>query len=287
MTVWRHFFITLLAISFANAATFETYYGTDRPDSPQSATQAPAPREPFRVNAPAAQPQTPATQTPQNAVQPRTPAAREAQAPVSIAPFQTRRTVLTAAPHGVFGLKGNYLLRASVGFSSLERKVSVDTLGGGQAVYYRPKNKFMGYSNGKTLTYDDDETRWRYQLGVGYQLPNEGNFWYLEYARAKETSELDGSFAISLPSLRIENVIPYVKLGVNLGFSDSEGISPSSLGVLLGAGGYNYLNDAKSVRLEYGLDYSRTEWLPIPHGYGDEKWTDTLWHIYFGAAYRF
>jgi hypothetical protein len=268
----RRGFLWALAIAAASAAQFETYYSSDRPAAPQ----APSAREPFTVVRP-----------PQNAQDRPSAAARTQSNPAAQPPFQTRRRVLTAAPHGHFGLGGSFLIRASVGFSALDRKVSVDTLGGGEAVYYRPTDTLMGYSNGGKLKHDDRDTRWRYQLGVGYQLPNEGNFWYLEYAYADETRELDASYALSLPSLRVANTIPYIKFGANLGFGDSQKNSPSSFGVLLGFGGYNYLNDARSFRLEYGADYSRTEWLPIAHPYGDEDWIDNLWHIYLGASYRF
>ncbi|MDR2152664.1 MAG: hypothetical protein LBO72_07580 [Helicobacteraceae bacterium] len=257
----------------ANAAQFDTYYSSDRPATPQ----APAAREPFTINR---APQAPAAQN-------KAPNVKPQSDPIIRAPFQTSKRTLSAAPHGHFGLNGSFLIRASVGFGALDRKVSVDTLGGGEAVYYRPTNTFMGYANGGRLKHDDRDTRWRYQLGAGYQLPNEGNFWYLEYAYAEETREIDASYALSLPSARIANTIPYIKFGANVGFSDSKKHAPSSFGVLLGIGGYNYLNAAKSFRLEYGADYSRTEWLPISRAYGDEEWTDNLWHIYLGAAYRF
>ncbi|MDR2033553.1 MAG: hypothetical protein LBP89_02850 [Helicobacteraceae bacterium] len=274
--------LCFLSASLVYAATFDTYYSTDRPDAPQ----APAPKAPFSVNTPApSAPQTPSVsrqpaQTPAR-VQPR-------QEPISREPFRTRKTVLSAAPHGVFGLKGDFLLHASVGFSSLAREARVDTRNTGESVYYRPTNDYMGVANGSTLTHNDDDTKWRYQVGIGYQLPNDGNFWYFDYAYdADETRELDCSFAWSLPSLAIANTIPYIKFGANIGFGDSQKYAPSSFGVLLGVGGYNYLNDAKSFRLEYGVDYSRTEWLPIRHNYGNEEWIDDLWHIYLGAAYRF
>ncbi|MDR1450945.1 MAG: hypothetical protein LBI57_01230 [Helicobacteraceae bacterium] len=266
------------AIATANAALFETYYSSDRSDEPIK--NNPAAQPPFNVGPP---PQTSPRQDAGTAPRAVSPTPR--QEPSPRAPFRTRR--LAAAPHGSFALGGAFLLRASVGFASLDRQVSVDTLGGGEAVYYRPENAFMGYSNGATLKHNDQDARWRYQFGVGYQLPNEGNFWYLDYANSDETQELDASFAFSLPSARVANTIPYIKIGANIGFGDSRGAAPSSFGVLLGVGGYNYLNDAKSFRIEYGVDYSRTEWLPISHRYGDEEWIDNLWHIYLGAAYRF
>ena len=175
-----------------------------------------------------------------------------------------------------------------MGYTSRSRTVEVETNATGASVYYRPDHHYMGVANGSTLSHSVTESHIRYSLAFGYQLPNEGNFWYVEYAQAAaDTKELLFSYAVSLPSMTFANTIPFVKIGALIGYGDNERYSPSSFGLLAGVGGYNYCGRTRKFRLEYGLDFLRTEWLPINHEYGSEEWTDNVWYLYMGAAYKF
>jgi hypothetical protein len=277
MRVWRALLVFLAVWTVVDGALFETYYGNpgDAPQPPR--TPQPAPKTPQ----PSSQPQ---TQQPPQIVR-TSPAPFRAQS----AP-QTRRPVrfLNAAPHGNFDWKTDYIVRVTTGFWHLNRKVSVKTSPTGGAVYYRPTRSYMGVADGNTLTHNASETEFRAQAGFGAQLPDEGNYYLLEFGYAgSEIKELIASYAVTMPNRQFFNTIPFFKAGALLGYGDSEGLSPSSFGVLLGVGGYNYVGESRRFRLEYGIDLARTEWLAINKSYGNEEWTDITWHVYIGAAFKF
>ncbi|MDR3347151.1 MAG: hypothetical protein LBN32_00915 [Helicobacteraceae bacterium] len=280
----------LLFVAWAEAAVFETYYSADKPPK---TVQPPAQTSPSKTVQPIVQtparvietkPIAPPKSNPsgQNIVPTFRQPARSPTTP--IVRFSTKER----APHGAFALGGNYLVKVSTGLSALRREVSVETSNSMERVICTPTGKTIGEANGDTLECSENDARFRWQIGIGYQLANEGNFWALEYGAAdSETKELLFSFAYTMPSLKTWNTIPFIKLGAIAGFGDSEKYSPSSLGFLAEIGGYNYLNDSNSVRLEYGLNFSRSQWLRIEHSYGKEYWTDNRWYLYLGATYRF
>ncbi|GHV03210.1 hypothetical protein AGMMS50229_01680 [Campylobacterota bacterium] len=298
--------ILLLTIAaVANGAVFETYYGTPRSPQPPAQeirtsapeTAAPQPTQPTPPRVIDIGERTPQSPPPRVIeTQPSAPRVIEirpqqsapTRSPQPRTPTQIRQTELESAPHGSFGWGGNYLIKATAGFSDLDRAVTVNTTNTGENVICTPTGRVIGQADTSKLGCSDSEKAFRFQLGFGYQLPDDGNYWLVEYAQGKsETKELAFDFYYTLPSLRIANTVPFIKIGTYLGYGDSEKLSPSSLGFVGGIGGYNYLTDAPRLRLEYGLDFSREEWLKIAHTYGDEYWRDTRWHLYIGLAYRF
>ncbi len=156
-------------------------------------------------------------------------------------------------------------------------------------IYYRPDNSEIGTADGSgnTLTHAVESFLFRPQIGLGYQWPGEGNFLTLDFYSLKEVQETLVQFHYTLPSWRVNTSIPFLKLGVGLSHTDSEGLSPTALSWSLGLGAYHALSGSQSWRLEYGLDYTRREWLSINHHYGQESWSDRDWHLYLGTAWRF
>ncbi|MDR0746847.1 MAG: hypothetical protein LBE89_03020 [Helicobacteraceae bacterium] len=285
MRGWRALLVFLAAWAVVEGALFETYYGNpgDAPQPPR--TPLPQPQQPQPQRQQPQQPQQPQSQPQQLQIIRTSPAPFRAE---SAPPTRRPVRVLNAAPHGNFDWKTDYIIRVTTGFWRLDRDVSVKTSPTGSGVYYRPTHSYMGIADGSTLTHSAGETEFRAQVGVGAQLPNEGNYWLLEFGYAgSEIKELIASYAVTIPSRQFFNTIPFLKAGALLGYGDSEGLSPSSFGVLLGAGGYNYIGQSRRLRLEYGIDLARTEWLTINKSYGREEWTDITWHIYIGAAYKF
>ncbi|GHV59834.1 hypothetical protein FACS1894103_4050 [Campylobacterota bacterium] len=290
MRVIRPIIAVVALCAVANAALFETYHSNDQQQTqpapaPRQPPQQPTPLPPFRT-APAPAP-TPAPTPAPNPVIRTVPAVQQPAVQPTVQP-PLRQRIFDSAPHGTFDWKGNFLGKAAIGYASRSREVAVDTKNTGASVYYRPDHYYMGVANGGTLTHSVTESHIRYSLAFGYQLPDEGNFWYLEYAQAAaDTKELLFTYAVSLPSMQFANTIPFLKVGALIGYGDSQRYSPSSFGLLAGVGGYNYWGNSRRLRLEYGLDFSRTQWLPINHNYGSEKWTDNLWFLYIGATYKF
>lgn len=251
------------------AAQFKEYYRGGEPSSVQPQTPPKAPQPAVRATPKATPRVAPKVQTPPQ------------NAPV------VRQRVVARIPSFYFGWTGNFFVRASAGFVRQDRSVSVKTINNGDAVYYKPKNHFMGTANGSKLTYDTSELFFRPQIGVGYQLINEGNFWSLDYYNTGDVSELLFNYAFTFPQRRIATAIPYVKLIGGVGHTDSEGFSPTTFSLGVGVGAYHYIDRNSKFRLEYGVDYSRREWLPIKHSYGNEDWIDHEAHLYMGAAYKF
>lgn len=249
------------------AAQFREYYRGE-PVTPRQ--DAPAPTTQPRV-------------VPQPAPQ---PAIRRAQPPVA-APQPVRRTASRHAPAGYFGWGGNWLVRVSGGVVPQSRSVQVDTRNTGVPVRYTPDNTLMGTADGSTLTHKAEDLLFRFQAGVGYQLPNDGNFWMLDLYSAGDLQETLLSYAWTFPQHVFGGSIPYVKAIGGIGHVDAEGLAPTSFSLGIGAGAYNWLDTAKTWRLEYGLDLARREWLAIEHTYGSEEWIDIDWHLYLGAAWRF
>ncbi|MDR2904820.1 MAG: hypothetical protein LBU73_02565 [Helicobacteraceae bacterium] len=317
-------FAAVAALLFAlagmdmDAAIFETYYGGANNASPNQTTP-PQQNQPAQITRPPFAPrnqqneaprvigispvetqnQQSARQNPQNEAprvigispvesQNRQNAAAQSPARAPFNPPQNRLIARTAAPHGHFDLGGNFLARGGAGYSRLNRRVRVKTANANDVpVYYKPNGDLIGLTDGGDLTYRDRESRLRFFGGAGYQFKDDGNFWYAEYAREGELRAFDLTFAITAPSMPIGNTILFFKIGAEIGYSDSEKRSPSSLGFKVGFGGYNYLGDARHWRLEYDADYTRSEWLAIPHNYGKEVWEDSLWRLNLALAYKF
>lgn len=251
----------LLIINAWGAAQFREYYRPGERAAPQEEV------------APMPQP------TPRR-VQPQTQTAQPT-------PVVQRRPTIASAPTAHFGFGGNWFVRASVGAVSQSRAVSVQTDTSGVDVYYKPDNTLMGMAEGNTLTHNANELFFRPQIGFGYQWPREGNFWTLDFYTTSDLQETLLNYAWTLPSRAFSSTIPYLKLIGGVGHVDAEGLAPTSFSVGAGAGAYNWLDNTRHWRLEYGIDYTRREWLPINHSYGIEEWVDSEWHLYLGTAWRF
>lgn len=261
----------LLGLLFAAqlfAAQFREYYRSGEQVAPQQ--PAPQPQQPVirRVQPPA---QTPVQQT----------------RPAAPLPAAAPRRIVREAPAGHFGFGGNWLVRGAFATVAQSRLVSVATRDTSDEVYYKPGNKLMGTADGSTLTHTAGDLLFGFQLGAGYQLPRDGNFWFLDFSSAGDTQELLLSFAWTLPRYAFSGSIPYVKALGGIGHVDAEGLAPTAFSLGLGIGAYNWLTAQRNWRLEYGLDLTRREWLPIRHDYGNEEWVDNEWRLYLGAAWRF
>ena len=251
------------------SAQFREYYRSGEQVAPQQPAPSPAP-----VQAPPIRRIEPPAQAPRPALQP---------------PAAPARPAVRGIRSGHFGWNGDWLVRASLGAVAQSRSVTVETadLATNDEVYYRPDNKLMGTADGSVLTHDATDLLFRLQLGLGYQMPGEGNFWLIELYSAGDLQETLFSYAWTLPGYTFSGSIPYLKALVGMGHVDAEGLSPTSLSFGVGAGAYNWLTRTRNWRLEYGLDLTRREWLPIEHNYGPEAWVDTEWHLYLGTAWRF
>lgn len=276
----RILFALLLLISSLFSAQFKEYYQGNEPQGvePQRA-QTPAPqRTPTPQRAPVQQP----AQQPAKVVQPQP----VAQTPPANQPQIVQRQVAYIPPF-YFGWKGNFLIKASAGAVRESRSVSVKSHNTGQDVYYKPKNKYLGKADGSELSYEDSELFFRPQIGVGYQMINEGDFWTLDYSFAEDISELLINYNFTFPERRISTAVPYIRLLAGVGHTNSAGTNATSLSFGLGAGAYHYISANSRFRLEYGVDFARREWLPINHDYGKEEWVDLDLHLYLGVAYKF
>ncbi len=259
--LWRVLFLLPLLFSTLVAAVFQEYR-TGQPVQPRTAPEQTQP-----------QPTQPVRQTPQR------PAAPQTAQPQPAAP-------------GLFGFGGRFLVRASIGGVLHERSITVRSNpdAGAQAIYCQPGGDEIGTTEVgvvKSFSCSSDELLLRPQIGIGYQWPGEGHFLTLDFYTLDEVQETLLQFHYTLPEHTLNESIPFLKLALGVSHTDSEGLSPTALSWGVGLGAYNWLQEGRRWRLEYGLDYTQREWLPINHSYGEESWSDREWHLYLGTAWRF
>lgn len=254
--MWRLVFLFFLSLSTLFAAQFKEYYRTNDAQPPKEQPSATLQTKP-------------------------------AQTQNQFATPTLRKRTVDKLPSFYFGWTGNHIVRLSAGFVKQSRDVKVKTTNSGDDVYYKPKNHLMGSADGSTLSYTANDLFFRPQIGYGYQLAFDGNFWTVDYYKTNNISELLFNYSVTFPKRRIASAIPYVKGIAGIGYVDSEGFSPTSLSFGVGVGAYHYLDKKLKTRIEYGIDYTMREWLGIDHSYGKEEWSDQEAHLYIGIVYRF